>query len=109
MPFAQLTDLHLKSVGAVHRRIADAVNARRPAFVLLTGDSIDRADRLPVLDAGVGTLRARLVPRRRAPAVRVARHRDDGRSHPAGLAARGGVLPDVGVAGVVARTTLRPG
>jgi predicted MPP superfamily phosphohydrolase len=50
VPFAQITDLHLHSVGGVHRRIADEVNSRGPAFVLLTGDSIDRADRLPVLD-----------------------------------------------------------
>ncbi|HST62928.1 MAG TPA: metallophosphoesterase, partial [Longimicrobium sp.] len=39
-------DLHLKSVDAMHRRMAARVNALRPDLVLFTGDSVDRADRL---------------------------------------------------------------
>ena len=48
--FAQITDLHLRSVGDVHRRLASEVNARKPDFVVITGDSIDRAENLPLLD-----------------------------------------------------------
>jgi uncharacterized protein len=44
--FVQVSDLHLQHVGAMHRRIAARVNAIRPDFVLFTGDSVDRRDRL---------------------------------------------------------------
>ena len=44
--FVQVTDLHLESVGGMHRRMAARVNALRPDLVLFTGDSVDRADRL---------------------------------------------------------------
>jgi uncharacterized protein len=47
--FVQVTDLHLQRVGRLHRRIAARVNALRPDLVLFTGDSVDRADRLPEL------------------------------------------------------------
>jgi len=46
----QLTDLHLQSVGRHEERIASAVAALHPDLILITGDSIDRADRLGVLD-----------------------------------------------------------
>jgi len=42
----QITDLHLKRVGEVHRRIAARVNAMAPDLLLFTGDSVDRRDRL---------------------------------------------------------------
>jgi uncharacterized protein len=47
--FIQITDLHLQAVGRMHRRIAAEVNHLAPDFILLTGDSVDRADRLPEL------------------------------------------------------------
>jgi predicted MPP superfamily phosphohydrolase len=45
----QLTDLHLQRASAHTRRIARTVNDLAPHIVLLTGDIIDRADRLPEL------------------------------------------------------------
>jgi predicted MPP superfamily phosphohydrolase len=42
----QVSDLHLQSVGAMHRRMAARTNAIRPDLLLFTGDSVDRADRL---------------------------------------------------------------
>ena len=45
---AQVTDLHLQRVGPLHRRIADHLARVRPDVVLFTGDSIDRAEKLPV-------------------------------------------------------------
>ena len=45
----QLTDLHLRDVGFHEHRIARAVAELRPDLLLLTGDSIDRRDRLPQL------------------------------------------------------------
>jgi len=47
--FIQLTDLHLHGVGRMHRRIAAEVNRLAPDFIVLTGDSLDRADGLPDL------------------------------------------------------------
>jgi hypothetical protein len=49
MTFVQISDLHLRGVGAMHRRIAARVNAIRPELLLFTGDSVDRRDRLPAL------------------------------------------------------------
>jgi uncharacterized protein len=36
-------------VGGVHHALADAVRAARPELALITGDSVDRADALPLL------------------------------------------------------------
>lgn len=47
--FVQLTDLHLQAVERMHRRIAAEVNRLAPDFIVLTGDSVDRADTLPEL------------------------------------------------------------
>jgi uncharacterized protein len=47
--FAQLTDLHLHAIGDMHEAIAAELQRRRPAFVVITGDSIDRRADLPVL------------------------------------------------------------
>lgn len=47
--FVQVTDLHLRGVGRMHRRIAAEVNRIRPDFVVFTGDSLDRRDGVPVL------------------------------------------------------------
>lgn len=45
----QLTDLHLHSVGGHEERVAAAVHALDPDVLVLTGDSIDRADGLAAL------------------------------------------------------------
>lgn len=57
--FVQVTDLHLHSVNAMHRRIAARVNALRPDLVLFTGDSVDRADRLGAFAELLGLFDAR--------------------------------------------------
>ncbi|WP_420130198.1 metallophosphoesterase [Longimicrobium sp.] len=60
--FVQLTDLHLQQVGRMHRRIAVEINRLAPDFIVLTGDSVDRADRLGELSRFLGML-DRAVPR----------------------------------------------
>jgi predicted MPP superfamily phosphohydrolase len=57
----QLTDLHLQGVGAHEERVARAVRGLAPDILLLTGDAIDRRDRLEVL-AGFLTLLPRSIP-----------------------------------------------
>lgn len=47
----QLTDLHLREVGLLHRRTARLVAGARPDLVVLTGDSVDGPEGL----AGLGT------------------------------------------------------
>ncbi|HEY0995298.1 MAG TPA: metallophosphoesterase [Gemmatimonadaceae bacterium] len=54
----QLTDLHLRGVGFHEQRIAQAVAEQRPDLLLLTGDSIDRRDRLPQLSEFLAMLPA---------------------------------------------------
>jgi hypothetical protein len=46
---AQVADLHLQRIGSLHRRIADQLARVRPDLLVFTGDSIDRAAKLPVL------------------------------------------------------------
>lgn len=58
--FVQITDLHLRGIGSIHRRIAAETRRARPHFALLTGDSVDRADALPTLDAFLALLDPRL-------------------------------------------------
>lgn len=58
--FVQISDLHLAGIGAIHHRIAEETARARPDFVLLTGDSVDRADALPTLDAFLKLLGARV-------------------------------------------------
>lgn len=48
LTFVQITDLHLQKLGRVHHRIAAEVARIRPDFLVFTGDSIDRRDRLPL-------------------------------------------------------------
>ena len=45
---AQVSDLHLQRVGAIHHHVAARLAEARPDLVLFTGDSIDRAEKLPV-------------------------------------------------------------
>ena len=54
--FVQLSDLHLHRIGRHEERMAEAVNRLRPDFLAITGDTIDRADRLSVLDSFLGLL-----------------------------------------------------
>lgn len=52
----QLSDLHLGEVGSHEERIAEAVHALSPHLIVLTGDSIDRRDRLDTLGAFLSLL-----------------------------------------------------
>ena len=47
--FAQITDLHLHDIGTMHEAIAAELQRKRPAFIVITGDSIDRRGDLPIL------------------------------------------------------------
>jgi predicted MPP superfamily phosphohydrolase len=60
--FVQITDLHLQQVGRMHRRIAAEVNRLAPDFIVLTGDSVDRADTLGELASFLALL-ARATPK----------------------------------------------
>lgn len=46
----QITDLHLQRVSRHVHRIARTINRLRPQLILMTGDMIDRSDRLPELN-----------------------------------------------------------
>jgi predicted MPP superfamily phosphohydrolase len=48
--FAQISDLHLSGVGAMHREIAGYLRAQRPDFLMITGDSIDGNHHMRDLD-----------------------------------------------------------
>lgn len=59
----QISDLHLRAIGAREERVAAAVAAHRPGLIVFTGDSIDDgahvdvlADFLGLLDAGTRKL-----------------------------------------------------
>lgn len=54
----QLADLHLQRVGRHERRIAREVRDLAPSLILLTGDAIDRTDRLGTLDEFLSLLDA---------------------------------------------------
>lgn len=45
----QLTDLHLQGIGEHEEDVARKVNELAPDLIVITGDSVDRADRLGVL------------------------------------------------------------
>lgn len=52
----QLSDLHLQRIGKHETRVAQQVHELAPDVVVVTGDAIDRADRLDVLDDFLGLL-----------------------------------------------------
>jgi predicted MPP superfamily phosphohydrolase len=52
----QLSDLHMQSVGDRERAVATEVTRLKPDLVVLSGDVIDRADTLAVLDSFLGLL-----------------------------------------------------
>ena len=47
---AQISDLHLKGIGDEHAEIADEVGRRAPDVIVITGDSVDSSEALPVLE-----------------------------------------------------------
>lgn len=47
----QLSDLHLQAIGKHEKSLVNQVKELRPDLVVLTGDMIDRADALPLLQA----------------------------------------------------------
>lgn len=55
---AHLTDVHLTSIGRLHRAVAAALAAERPDLVALTGDVIDGDAHLPALAELLSMLRA---------------------------------------------------
>src|SRR5690349_12755801 len=46
----QVSDLHLQSINFRVKRLADRINRLNPHLVLITGDTIDKAGNLPLLD-----------------------------------------------------------
>ena len=50
----QVSDLHVRRIGGLERRLLEALHAAPADVVVITGDAIDRADRLPVLDRLLG-------------------------------------------------------
>lgn len=51
-----LTDLHLQRIGRHEERVAETAHALRPHLIAITGDSVDRADRLGLLADFLGLL-----------------------------------------------------
>jgi uncharacterized protein len=56
LTFVQITDLHLQNVGRLHRHLAGEVARVRPHFVVFTGDSVDRREKLTVFAEFLGLL-----------------------------------------------------
>jgi predicted MPP superfamily phosphohydrolase len=52
----QLSDLHLQEFSRREREVANQVNALKPDLVVLSGDVIDRRDRLPILHSFLAAL-----------------------------------------------------
>lgn len=46
----QLSDLHLSAIEPKHEEIAKKINTIKPQYVVITGDTIDRNEALPILD-----------------------------------------------------------
>ena len=59
----QLSDLHLRGVGRTEQRVLVELTALAPDVVLLTGDMVDRADSLPLLEDFLARLRSSAVLR----------------------------------------------
>ena len=54
MVVAQVSDLHLAGLGRREEAVLEALSRLRPDLIVVTGDSIDRADRLGALDEFLG-------------------------------------------------------
>jgi predicted MPP superfamily phosphohydrolase len=50
----QVSDLHVKRIGTLEHRLLEALHAAPADVVVITGDALDRADRLTVLDRLLG-------------------------------------------------------
>ncbi len=50
LKFIQISDLHLKSVNSQLKRLAAKVNLLKPDLIFFTGDALERASDLPVLN-----------------------------------------------------------
>ncbi|HEY9046921.1 MAG TPA: metallophosphoesterase [Ohtaekwangia sp.] len=46
---AQISDLHLHTIGSVHTKIANRVNSYKPDLIFFTGDSVDKAEYIDLL------------------------------------------------------------
>jgi hypothetical protein len=55
---AHVTDIHLASIGAVHRAIAETLAKARPDLVVVTGDVVDDDARIPLVAEFVSLLRS---------------------------------------------------
>jgi len=53
---AQLSDLHLRSIGRLHESLLARLHELDPGVISLTGDMIDQPDRLTLLDTFLGEL-----------------------------------------------------
>ena len=58
---AQITDLHLQDLGGNVRRVTEALHEARPHLVVLTGDMIDRQDKVSELGAFLSLLPAAAI------------------------------------------------
>ncbi|MEI6256137.1 MAG: metallophosphoesterase [Planctomycetota bacterium] len=47
----QVSDLHVHGIGTLQRQLLEQLHAAEADLIVITGDSIDRADALPTLDA----------------------------------------------------------
>lgn len=55
---AHVTDVHISSIGRIHRALARAIGEASPDLVVLTGDVIDVAARVDIVTEFVGALRS---------------------------------------------------
>ena len=46
----QLTDLHINEILAFHHSIAKRINQEQPDLIFITGDSVNRTSKLPILN-----------------------------------------------------------
>jgi hypothetical protein len=50
----QVSDLHVRGIGTLERQLLERLHESQADLIVITGDSIDRADSLPLLDALLG-------------------------------------------------------
>jgi len=54
---AQLSDLHLSRLGSLEEQVVEAVRERQPAYILVSGDAVEKSSALPALTELVAQLR----------------------------------------------------
>src|SRR5690606_23125859 len=52
----QLTDLHIDELRSFHHSIAKKINKEQPDLLFITGDSVNRNSKFPVLDKFLGLI-----------------------------------------------------